>query len=57
MCIRDRLETDPKSYFVERHSVERFVDAIQDENPIYIDENFAKKQKGRKKFSKFFIDL
>ena len=40
------LETDPKSYFVERHSVERFVDAIQDENPIYIDENFAKEQKG-----------
>jgi len=40
------LETEPKSYVVEKHSVERFAEAIQDENQLYINENYAIEHKG-----------
>jgi len=40
------LKTRPKVYNVERHSVERFAEAIGDDNPIYFNETYAKKTMG-----------
>ncbi|SVD68419.1 uncharacterized protein METZ01_LOCUS421273, partial [marine metagenome] len=40
------LKTIPKIYNVERHSVERFAEAIGDDNPIYFNETYAKKTMG-----------
>ena len=40
------LKTRPKIYTVDRHSVERFAEAIGDDNPIYFNEAYAKKTMG-----------
>ena len=40
------LKTKPKIYNVDRHSVERFAEAIGDDNPIYFNETYAKKTMG-----------
>ena len=40
------LKTKPKIYTVDRHSVERFAEAIGDDNPIYFNEAYAKKTMG-----------
>ena len=40
------LETKPKTYLVEKHSVERFAEAIEDENPLYLDKKYANRIKG-----------
>ena len=40
------LKTKQKIYNVDRHSVERFAEAIGDDNPIYFNETYAKKTMG-----------
>ena len=40
------LKTDPKSYIVEKHSVEYFATAIGDQNKLYFDEEYAKEKVG-----------
>ena len=40
------LKTKPKIYNVDRHSVERFAEAIGDDNPIYFNKTYAKKTMG-----------
>ena len=40
------LKTKPKIYTVDRHSVERFAEAIGDDNPIYFNKTYAKKTMG-----------
>jgi len=40
------LKTDPKSYIVEKHSVEHFATAIGDQNKLYFDEEYAKEKVG-----------
>ena len=40
------LKTKPKIYNVDRHSVERFAEAIGDDNTIYFNETYAKKTMG-----------
>ena len=35
--VKKNRETKPKTYLVEKHSVERFAEAIEDENPLYLD--------------------
>jgi len=40
------LKTDPKSYIVEKNAIEHFASAIGDDNQIYFNEIFAKKNVG-----------
>lgn len=41
------LKTEPKSYIVEKQSIEHFASAIGDNNPMYFDEAFAIENNGR----------